>query len=481
MKHCICLLLPLVASCGDNRHSASDAQLIDAQQIIADAPVDAAPPHMGVVIASATVHSLTESGEVTQLAQNLVLIDSAGNHITPVVDGNGMLRFEPVQLGPYLVCDTSFVTRLNCAEASAANIDLDVYTAGRLDAVSATAGTSLSLTATSAGGSPAGSGEFFDINVLNTNYFGFGNPPVLANTPVVTALNWQGQGLLTTVDILRATQLETKTTGTETYVAATHTGTTTGITMVDGQTNLAGVALTPIPQTGSVTFNLRRSQFLAIAPPNMTYVREETDGFAEKGDYQFFPWLFQYGSAAAATTDVPLTMTYGVSWSAATAQSYASTFFFQRNVTAPGATTSALVQADLSVYAPISELTGDVVPKITVVRDPKINGLDATVAQSGTTTTPTLSWTAPTTGTPNRYTIYLYRVVNQAGATVASTSAQIAVVGTSFKFPAGFITAGQAYLFTIRAETVPNYDENKPFASVAQSYAADTVTAVLVP
>lgn len=472
MKRWLSLLL--VASCGDNLHNP-DAS------VPTDTSTPDAPVHMGVVTAKATIHSLTEAGEVTGVEQNLVLVDSAGTRVNPVATG-GMLRFEPVQPGPYVVCDTSFVTRITCAQASAAAIDLDVYPAGRLDGAPGGVGTSLALTITNATASPANSGEFIDINVLNANYSGYGVPPVAANTPVLAPLSWRGQTLLKTGDVLRATQAAAKTSGTETYFAATRTGTVTNLTMVDGQTTAATVDLgTVLPQAGQATYNLRRSQFAAIAPAGMTYIGCETDGFAEKPPYQFFPWLFQHIPAGIATTDIPMSISYGVSWPGSTAQTFATTFSYRRDVMAPGATTPAPVQASLSIYRPIAELTGDVTPKVSGPRTPKVNNLDATVSQSGTTLTPTISWTAPSQGAPTRYSLYVYRVVNQGGATIASTSAVFTTVGTSFKIPTGFLMAGQAYLVTIRAEIIPGYDENRPFASFPRSELAETVTAVLQP
>ncbi|HEY5952015.1 MAG TPA: hypothetical protein VIV40_41245 [Kofleriaceae bacterium] len=473
-------LILLVAACGDNKTTPKPP---DGGGSDVDAMPDAPPMHAGVVNAHAIGHYLTEAGDVTAAFTNLQIIDSVNAIVMPTVQTDGTLKFEPVAPGAYLICDTSFSTRFVCAQATGSDLDLDFYSAGRPNGTLANNTTSIALTTTSASmaASPA---EFLDIEVLNANFYGFGVPPATPNTPVVTNINWSGRPLLESGDVIRVTQLTTKNSGAETYVAATKTGSVTGLTMVNGA-NVATVDLaTALPQTSTASFTLKRSEFASLAGspgPNAGYTGFELDGIAEHPPNQFYPWLFQYAPNTTATTDVTLTMSWGVSWPATTAQTFAATFMYQFDATAPGATSPSRITVYSSAYRPIAELTGNVGPKLSRATAVKVNTLDATVAQSGTTETPTISWTAPSLGTANRYTLFVYRVLKQGTGTVAYVSGQFVVTGTTFKIPPGFVHTGEGFMIGVRAETVPGYNPQTPFATAARYELADTITAVHTP
>jgi hypothetical protein len=476
-------LLLFVAACGDN-HAAPDAPgrpdsyLNDAG---ADASIDA-PLHMGTVHATARYNRLTEAGGVMSNADATLLkiIDSAGTTIDAVEESPGMLRYDNVAVGPYWICDTANVNRKVCAQTTVPNLDLDRAIAGRHDAVLGTAGAQLTLTITPATAA-AGPYEFLDVRALNTDFFAYPSPPAVTGA-LVTVQSFQNKGLLVSGDVLRATQLVNKTSGAEKYLAAVRSGTVNNVTMTQGTNTAAAISMTDLPQTNAASFTLKRSVWDALdgSPgPTVTFRGCEVDGYVESPPYEFAPWVFQYPPPDASVTDVSVSMTYGNPWPSTYKHTFEAVFAYELNVMAPGAATSSPAYLFSSAYRPISELTGDIVPKLSRPKALKINGLDAAVAQTGVTATPTLSWSAPAVGTPTRYTVFVYRLIKTGGdATVAVVSGAMSTTATSINLPAGFVNAGEGLMFTVRAQAIPGYDIGKPFARPLRYELADTISAV---
>lgn len=191
--------------------------------------------------------------------------------------------------------------------------------------------------------------------------------------------------------------------------------------------------------------------------------------------------MFYYVTAAPTSTDLPMTMTYGDAWPASYAETVLIGFWYQKAITAPGATSATTVSTFAATYRPMAELTGDVVPLLSRPTALKVGTADASMPQTATGETPTFSWTAPSLGAPTRYTVSVYRLINQGGATVATVSGTFAVTGTSVKIPPGFIHTGESYMLGLRAQIIPGYDPGKPFATPQRYEMADTITDILTP
>ena len=158
----------------------------------------------------------------------------------------------------------------------------------------------------------------------------------------------------------------------------------------------------------------------------------------------------------ATTTDVNFgSVTYG-NPSDNTWGEYLYTYVAARfQITAPGATTAATLQGWVStVEAKASSMTTHML--VSPPRTLKVNNQAATAPLSGVGTTPTLSWTAPTTGTASTYQILVYRVYNTAGTTTGTTVAAFFTDQTSMVIPPNVLTAGNSYQFRVRAVSDPN-------------------------
>jgi hypothetical protein len=123
--------------------------------------------------------------------------------------------------------------------------------------------------------------------------------------------------------------------------------------------------------------------------------------------------------------------------------------------------------------------TGDPAPVLGPPLSPKIQGLDAFVAQSGVGLTPVISWSPPSLGTPTSYTVGLSAV----SGTPLYRGMLFGVYGaTSLQLPPGFLEKGSTYQLTISAFQAP-WDAlgRAPLRAGVPFASADCVAAVFAP
>lgn len=102
----------------------------------------------------------------------------------------------------------------------------------------------------------------------------------------------------------------------------------------------------------------------------------------------------------------------------------------------------------ITVYETGEQLPAMFTPRITAVRGAQIAARNFVEDQSGVGTTPTLAWTAPTTGTVTSYRVRISRVANNG--TVPESFA-IFTANPGVTLPPGILVAGSAYVFVIDA------------------------------
>jgi hypothetical protein len=71
---------------------------------------------------------------------------------------------------------------------------------------------------------------------------------------------------------------------------------------------------------------------------------------------------------------------------------------------------------------------------------------------NGVGPTPTLSWSAPATGTPTRYEVELFRLAASGSATTSTLVARFVTAGTVVHVPPGLLAAG-SYCARVTART----------------------------
>lgn len=158
--------------------------------------------------------------------------------------------------------------------------------------------------------------------------------------------------------------------------------------------------------------------------------------------------------------------------------------------TVPGTTTPLILQGglqyvDLASNAASNLASGTFAPLITPPQSPLIQGVSGFQDQTGATTTPTISWSAPASGTPTFYRVQLRRMLSDgAGSTTLGASFNFFVPPsiTSLTVPGGLLLPGNWYAAIITAYNEPSLNiataPNKFTAFKAQ---ADAITNKFTP
>lgn len=100
--------------------------------------------------------------------------------------------------------------------------------------------------------------------------------------------------------------------------------------------------------------------------------------------------------------------------------------------------------------------TQPIQPRLGPVTQPRINGADLLVDQTGVGLTPTLTWSAPTLGTPRRYVVVIDRLTVVSGATRVAQTFSVDTGSTNLTLPPGWLISGQAYVIRLNAYSTPN-------------------------
>jgi hypothetical protein len=271
------------------------------------------------------------------------------------------------------------------------------------------------------------------------------------------------------------------------YEAVTSGAVSHAVEMVDGGDTPVSGALTYGPME-TVSFDYRGTQFGALSPaihPSLTPAGGATridiigapgatawaSGSQAAGVFQDM-WLLSYSASGGDQTigPVPYVNPFPPSWG----ESLRVEGGVQVDVPLPGASGTVAVQAWLSLTIPIAEASaGPIVPHLSPVRSPLVNGSSAYGLPTGVTTTPTLSWTPPVIGTPSGYFVYL---AHYPGGGYSYPGVSLFTDDTSITVPACALVEGDAYVATISAVSTGVDLKAHPNRTTGELHWADAVT-----
>lgn len=154
----------------------------------------------------------------------------------------------------------------------------------------------------------------------------------------------------------------------------------------------------------------------------------------------------------ATSTITATNMGYGIPVTGTWTPEVSATFAEQCKFVPPGATSPVRMFAGLiynltvagAQQAPIGARLGQ-------VRAPTINGASLYTTTSGYGLTPTLAWTAPSSGTPTSYTVTAYRLYSNGGQGARDWVLTMTTDQTSVTIPPGYLQTGESYVFEIDA------------------------------
>ncbi|HEX5748969.1 MAG TPA: hypothetical protein VFZ09_22200 [Archangium sp.] len=131
---------------------------------------------------------------------------------------------------------------------------------------------------------------------------------------------------------------------------------------------------------------------------------------------------------------------------------------FQVPYQLPGTTTPAVLSGSVSYRDTLSTfLSRTIAPPFGPVRQPLIEGMDARQPVTLTTTTPELSWTAPSTeqDVSYNYIVFIHQLTVQSPATVSRFVGSLRTKDTRVRLPPGLLSPGNAYVFIFDVNTTP--------------------------
>jgi hypothetical protein len=151
--------------------------------------------------------------------------------------------------------------------------------------------------------------------------------------------------------------------------------------------------------------------------------------------------------------------------------------------TAPGATNSAPIFASAIGYdAKLPTSANPIKPLVGVLSKPSIDHKNFFADHTGVGTTPTLKWSPPSVGKATFYAVQIFQVANNGGNTTTTLIARLITQRASLLIPKGLLSAGQAYVFKIRAWYTPGINFAKtPFMNGPTIAVADVVSGLMQP
>ncbi|WP_284721090.1 hypothetical protein [Polyangium sorediatum] len=150
--------------------------------------------------------------------------------------------------------------------------------------------------------------------------------------------------------------------------------------------------------------------------------------------------------------------------------------------------TSESLRGNFTLSAPVEELTGKpLTPPLGLPQDIKVAGKDTPYDQvtTGVGTTPAITWTAPSLGSPTRYRVSVVDTTDltDANGTLSTrrTVANVYVKSPNVTLPEGILQPGKFYYIQVSATVRDNDDFAAPFKSEPRNTSAMMFTGLVTP
>lgn len=429
-------------------------------------------------------------------ALEVLVPDGQGGFSRPTVQASplGTFRVDGIPAGAtaYLKIDRAyFVT-------TARDIDLGSSHLGRPGVATAAEGSSLILSVDQM--SAWQSGDDLELVSLDTgtaaSVLTF-NSPVTAGATALSGLevDWSGGEVIDSQlgDHATLVHLVARSSdGGQGYVAAAQTAALGDFTIESGNAARATGTFTDVSRTLNAQLELRTSVFetnrRAVFPSAETaaqfFFLVTLPQASQRGFYSSAPTLLLL-DAGSGTRDVMTgTVTFGNPFPAewpiigALQAQYSVSFEF------PGASRPLRMSATTTHVDSVESLVaGPVAPLVGPASAPLVNGQDATSDRAGVGQSPTLSWTAPSSGTAHFYVVTVTKLLPTGGfGQRRQVVATLLTTATSVVIPPDVLEAGQYYTFTIASRHARGIDAARTPLRRALPYSSvEILTAVVTP
>jgi hypothetical protein len=340
-------------------------------------------------------------------------------------------------------------------------------------------------------GETAADGDFYEFYVPNLNAF-FTQSADVGQTELSGTFYFNRAIEALKGDRLTITELATRTSSLgQSYHALSRAVTLSPFSTIDNQTvTVPNTVFTVVPQSGSATVDWLRTQFQgarADVSPAALFSEDALYLFAmpggNKADLYSSNAPDMFASRRSDTVDVNFGLVhfgnpFPTTWPL---YSYQVTVFTVQYL-APGATDPVTMNAYLTRIDPLGGLAQPLGMNLSPPTAPMIAGRDAFTAQSAVGATPVLSWSAPRTGKPDGYIVYLYEITNDSGTTDDTYVATLYGTATALTIPPGLLAIGHTYFAYVTAYIAPNAKPVVgPYRRGFPNAYADLLTATFTP
>jgi hypothetical protein len=235
--------------------------------------------------------------------------------------------------------------------------------------------------------------------------------------------------------------------------------------MQDGATASLNVSMTSAPAGGSYVMNFKGSTLVAMRSavnPNATVA----DSYV---DFSVIPSL-AYGPVDstgdelwadfqnALSGDVNLgSLPYNNPFPSSYLVFVAYDDILTIPYTANGALNPAIMVAqNYGDTATLPTATAPLTPMVGPPMAPQINGLDLFTSQTINSLTPTISWSAPSVGTANAYSVHIYNLSENGDDSVTNEVAHFVATQNGIVVPPNLLQSDNQYIVQINAIYEPN-------------------------
>lgn len=257
--------------------------------------------------------------------------------------------------------------------------------------------------------------------------------------------------------------------------------------VAEGGAAVASVPFTAVPSTTSVTLDWRRGAFATLRALANPEAIPYTDNFyidvlpytADAGFYTSSPDLVVIEADPAQAETIATSVSYGnpfpAEWPVFGQAVQTFLVRYRPNSGSARAIRTGVYVADL--IAPLTAAPQR--PMLVPAAAMKIDGFNATVAGTMTSSTPVVSWNAPVVGTPSHYTLIVHEFAVNGSTTNVEPVCFMWTTGTSVRIPPGVLSSSRHYVFEVIGYTKSRGDlAQHPYRTAFPEYGAGTLSAL---
>lgn len=263
------------------------------------------------------------------------------------------------------------------------------------------------------------------------------------------------------------------------------------VSVVEGQTAKAAAAFVEVPQDQTWSADIRSADFAGMVGqihPRARFVGGVLNigalhGAKKHGLHAQPASILEYYTRVT-DENYALDLTYSDPFPVVWDDVASAEFVYLVAVAGDGATSTATITLSNGYVTTLEDMKSKpIAPRITPVKNVKIQGNDARQNLAGVSTEPFISWDPPDTGNPQSYRLNVHRFGRaEDGSTALDVLVEIYTEDTFFQFPTGTVPTGVFYAIEIIAYDEASRDIDRvPFRRQLPASFSSMLTGTFIP